>query len=165
MSEITFKGNKVNTIGKLPQVGETAKDFALVGTDLSVKSLGDFSGRLVLNIFPSLDTGVCATSVRKFNEKAAGLENTTVLCISKDLPFAHGRFCTSEGINNVVNLSEFRNNDFGTAYGVTMVDGPLAGLLSRSVVVLDENKKVIYTQQVPEIVEEPDYHSALAALK
>ncbi len=165
MSEITFKGNKVNTIGKLPQVGETAKDFALVGTDLSVKSLGDFSGRLVLNIFPSLDTGVCATSVRKFNEKAAGLENTTVLCISKDLPFAHGRFCTSEGINNVVNLSEFRNNDFGTAYGVTMVDGPLAGLLSRSVVVLDENKKVIYTQQVPEIVEEPDYDSALAALK
>lgn len=165
MSEITFKGNKVNTIGKLPQVGETAKDFALVGTDLSVKSLGDFSGRLVLNIFPSLDTGVCATSVRKFNERAAGLENTTVLCISKDLPFAHGRFCTSEGINNVVNLSEFRNNDFGTAYGVTMVDGPLAGLLSRSVVVLDENKKVIYTQQVPEIVEEPDYDSALAALK
>ncbi len=165
MSEITFKGNKVNTIGKLPQVGETAKDFALVGTDLSVKSLGDFSGRLVLNIFPSLDTGVCATSVRKFNEKAAGLENTTVLCISKDLPFAHGRFCTSEGINNVVNLSEFRNNDFGTAYGVTMVDGPLAGLLSRSVVVLDENKKVIYTQQVPEIVEEPDYDSALAVLK
>lgn len=165
MSEITFKGNKVNTIGQLPKVGDAAEDFQLVGTDLSVKSLGDFSGRLVLNIFPSLDTGVCATSVRKFNEKAAGLENTTVLCISKDLPFAHGRFCASEGINNVVNLSEFRNNDFGTAYGVTMVDGPLAGLLSRSVVVLDENKKVIYTQQVPEIVEEPDYDAALASLK
>lgn len=165
MSEITFKGNKVNTIGQLPIVGEAAKDFQLVGTDLSVKSLRDFTGRLVLNIFPSLDTGVCATSVRKFNEKAAGLKNTTVLCISKDLPFAHGRFCASEGINNVVNLSEFRNNDFGTAYGVTMVDGPLAGLLSRSVVVLDENKKVIYTQQVPEIVEEPDYDAALASLK
>ncbi|MGE5354664.1 MAG: thiol peroxidase [Deltaproteobacteria bacterium] len=165
MAEITFKGNKVNTIGDLPKVGETAKDFKLVGTDLSVKSLEDFKSRLVMNIFPSLDTGVCATSVRKFNEKAAGLENTTVLCISKDLPFAHGRFCASEGINNVVNLSEFRNNDFGTAYGVTMIDGPLAGLLSRSVVVLDENKKVIYTQQVPEIVEEPDYDSALAALK
>lgn len=165
MSEITFKGNKVNTIGHLPKLGEAAKDFTLVGTDLSVKSLRDFTGRLVLNIFPSLDTGVCATSVRKFNEKAAELENTTVLCISKDLPFAHGRFCASEGINNVVNLSEFRNNDFGTAYGVTMVDGPLAGLLSRSVVVLDENKKVIYTQQVPEIVEEPDYDAALASLK
>lgn len=165
MSEITFKGNKVNTIGQLPKVGDAAEDFKLVGTDLSVKSLGDFTGRLVLNIFPSLDTGVCATSVRKFNEKAAELENTTVLCISKDLPFAHGRFCASEGINNVVNLSEFRNNDFGTAYGVTMVDGPLAGLLSRSVVVLDENKKVIYTQQVPEIVEEPDYDAALASLK
>jgi thioredoxin-dependent peroxiredoxin len=165
MAEITFKGNKVNTIGNLPKVGETAKDFALVGTDLSVKSLGDFKGKVVLNIFPSLDTGVCATSVRKFNEKAAGLENTTVLCISKDLPFAHGRFCSSEGINNVVNLSEFRNNDFGNSYGITMVDGPLAGLFSRSVVVLDENKKVIYTQQVPEIVEEPDYDSAIAVLK
>lgn len=165
MAEITFKGNKVNTIGNLPKVGESAKDFALVGTDLSVKSLGDFKGRVVLNIFPSLDTGVCATSVRKFNEKAAGLENTTVLCISKDLPFAHGRFCSSEGIRNVVNLSEFRNNDFGNSYGITMVDGPLAGLFSRSVVVLDENKKVIYTQQVPEIVEEPDYDSAIAVLK
>jgi thiol peroxidase len=165
MSEITLKGNKINTSGELPKVGDQAKDFELVGTDLSVKSLNDFSGRLVLNIFPSLDTATCATSVRKFNEKASALDNTTVLCISRDLPFAHGRFCTSEGIQNVVNLSDFRDCSFGKDYGLGIVDGPLKGLHSRAVIVLDENKKVIYTQQVPEIVDEPDYDSALAALK
>ncbi|MEZ4908360.1 MAG: thiol peroxidase [Saprospiraceae bacterium] len=165
MAEITLKGNKINTSGNLPKVGEAAKDFELVGTDLSVKSLKDFPGRVVLNIFPSLDTATCATSVRKFNEKAAGLDNTTVLCISRDLPFAHGRFCSSEGIENVVNLSDFRNCQFGKDYGLGIVDGPLAGLHSRAVVVLDENKNVVYTQQVSEIVDEPDYDSALAALK
>jgi thiol peroxidase len=165
MAEITLKGNKINTKGELPKLGDTAVDFALVGTDLSVKTLNDFQGRLVLNIFPSLDTAVCATSVRKFNERAAGLNNTTVLCISRDLPFAHGRFCTSEGIDKVVNLSDFRDCKFGTNYGVDIADGPLAGLHSRAVIVLDENKKVIYTEQVPEIVQEPDYDAALAVLK
>jgi thiol peroxidase len=165
MAEITFKGNIINTTGFLPSVGETAKDFELVATDLSIKSLKDFSGRLVLNIFPSLDTGVCATSVRRFNQLAANVDNTTVLCISRDLPFAHSRFCTSEGIDKVVNLSDFKDGKFGMDYGLRMMDGPLAGLNSRVVIVLDENKKVIYTEQVPEIVQEPDYDAALAVLK
>lgn len=165
MAQITLKGNKINTVGDLPSKGEKVKNFKLVGTDLSEKSIDDFDGRIVLNIFPSLDTAVCAASVRKFNEMAAGLDNVTVLCISKDLPFAHGRFCTSEGIDKVVNLSDFRDYGFAKDYGVGIIDGPLAGLHARAVVVLDENKKVVYNQLVPEIVEEPDYDSALAALK
>ena len=165
MAEITLKGNKIHTLGELPKTGETAKDFTLTATDLSDKKLSDFSGKIVLNIFPSLDTPTCATSVRKFNEKAAGLENTTVLCISRDLPFAHGRFCTSEGIDKVVNLSDFRNCKFGKDYQLEIIDGPLAGLLSRVVIVLDENKKVVYTEQVPEIVDEPDYDAAIEAVK
>ncbi|HEB62540.1 MAG TPA: thiol peroxidase [Bacteroidetes bacterium] len=165
MAEITLKGNKINTLGELPKIGDKAKDFTLTGTDLADKKLNDFSGKIVLNIFPSLDTPTCATSVRKFNEKAAGLENTTVLCISRDLPFAHGRFCTSEGIDKVVNLSDFRTCQFGKDYQLEIIDGPLSGLLSRVVIVLDENKNVVYTEQVPEIVDEPDYDSAIEAVK
>ena len=165
MAQITLKGNTINTVGNLPQVGSQAKDFSLVGTDLSVKTLADFKGsRVVLNIFPSIDTGTCATSVRKFNEKASSLENTKVLCISRDLPFAQNRFCGAEGLENVVNLSDFKNNSFGNDYGLAIADGPLAGLHSRAVVVLDENGVVKYTEQVPEIVDEPNYEAALAAL-
>jgi thiol peroxidase len=165
MAEITLKGNKINTIGNLPKVGDAAPDFTLVKDDLSVKTLNDYKGsRLVLNIFPSLDTGTCAASVRRFNKEASELKNTKVLCISKDLPFAQARFCGSEGLKNVENLSDFRTGEFGKAYGVEIVDGPLAALESRAVVVLDEAGKVIYTQQVSEIVDEPDYEAAIAVL-
>ena len=165
MAEITLKGNKINTVGELPKTGNKAPDFTLVGTDLSEKSLNDFNGKIVLNIFPSLDTPTCATSVRKFNEKAASLTDTTVLCISRDLPFAHGRFCTTEGIDKVVNLSDFRTCKFGKDYQLDIVDGPLAGLHSRVVIVLDENKNIVYTEQVPEIVDEPNYDAAIEAVK
>lgn len=164
MAQITFKGSPVSTIGELPAKGSPAPDFTLVKQDLSDTSLADCKGqKLVLNMFPSIDTGVCAASVRAFNEKAAALDNTTVLCVSMDLPFALGRFCGAEGIENVVPASAFRSN-FGEHYGVTIADGPLAGLLSRAVVVLDESGSVIYTEQVPEIAEEPNYDAALAAL-
>ena len=163
MAEITFKGNSVNTLGSLPSVGEQAKNFSLVGTDLSEKSLSDYKGKkVILNIFPSINTGVCATSVRKFNEEASSLDNTVVLCISKDLPFAQSEYCAAKGLNNVEMLSDFRSN-FGEEYGVEMQDGPLKGLLSRAVVVIDEDGKVVYQQQVPEIGQEPDYESALKA--
>ncbi len=165
MAQITFKGTPINTIGDLPVKGATAPDFTLVKRDLSETSLADYKGKtLVLNIFPSIDTGVCAASVRKFNEKAAELTNTVVLCISMDLPFAQSRFCGAEGIQNVVTASAFRSN-FGDHYGVNIADGPLTGLLSRAVVVIDAAGKVIYTEQVPEIAQEPDYDAALAALK
>ena len=165
MAQITLKGNKINTIGDLPQLGSQAKDFSLTATDLSVKTLADFKGsRVVLNVFPSIDTGTCATSVRKFNEKASNLENTKVLCISRDLPFAQNRFCGAEGLENVINLSDFKNNSFGNDYGLAIADGPLAGLHSRVVIVLDENGVVKYTEQVPEIVDEPNYEAALTAL-
>ncbi len=165
MTKITFKGNSVNTSGSLPSTGTVAPGFKLVKSDLGNLSLDELRGKkVILNIFPSLDTGVCATSVRKFNQMAAGMENTVVLAISKDLPFAHGRFCSVEGIANVITLSGFRDSAFGKAYGVDMVDGPLAGLYARCVVVLDEKGIVIYTEQVPEIVQEPDYDKALAAL-
>lgn len=165
MAQVTLKGNPVHTIGELPEKGTQASDFKLVKTDLSEVSLDDFNGKqVILNIFPSVDTGTCATSVRKFNEKAAKLDNTVVLCISKDLPFAHARFCGAEGIESVESLSAFRNEDFAKAYGIGLTDGPLKGLLARSVVVLDEGGKVKYSQLVPEIVDEPDYDSALAAL-
>ena len=161
----SLKGNAVNTRGELPAKGKAAPSFKLVKTDLSETGPADFKGKkLLLNIFPSLDTGVCATSVRKFNEKAAGMKNTVVLAISKDLPFAMGRFCTTEGINNLVSLSGFRDTDFGKAYGVDMVDGPLAGLYARSVVVIDEHGKVVYYELVPEITQEPDYEKAIKAL-
>ncbi|WP_159799133.1 thiol peroxidase [Flavobacterium sp. MK4S-17] len=166
MAEITLKGNPVKTIGELPEKGTAAPGFTLVKTDLSTASLEDFKGsRLVLNIFPSVDTGTCAASVRKFNEKAAGLENTKVLCISRDLPFAQNRFCGAEGIENVISLSDFRDGSFGSNYGLTIANGPLQGLHSRAVVVVNENGEVIYTQQVSEIADEPDYEKAIAALQ
>lgn len=165
MSTVTLKGNPVNVAGEFLQAGQNAPAFTLVGADLSEKSLADFTGkRKILNIFPSVDTGVCAQSVRKFNEKAAGLANTVVLCISADLPFAQSRFCGAEGIENVAMLSSFRSN-FARDYGVALSDGPLAGLNARSVLVLDENNQVVYSQLVAEITEEPEYEAALAAAK
>jgi thiol peroxidase len=165
MASITLGGNPINTSGELPKIGSQLADFKLVKNDLSTASLADFSGqRLVLNIFPSIDTGTCATSVRKFNESASKLENTTVLCISKDLPFAQKRFCGAEGLDNVVNLSDFQEGRFGKSNGLEIIDGPLAYLHSRAVIVTDENGIVIYTEQVPEIANEPNYEAALAAL-
>ena len=164
MAEITLKGNKIHTIADLPQVGSSAKDFTLVAEDMSEKTLADYKGKKkVLNIVPSLDTPVCATSTRVFNEKAAGNADTVVLVISKDLPFAMKRFCATEGIKNAIPLSDFRGK-FSDTYGVTITDGALKGLTSRAIVVLDENDKVVYTEQVPEIAQEPDYDKALAAL-
>ncbi len=158
MAKITFKGNAVNTNGQLPTVGSKAPDFKLVGAGLNEISLADYKGkRVVLNIFPSLDTGVCATSVRQFNKWVSDKENTVVICVSKDLPFAQSRFCGAEGLNNVITASDFRYNNFATDYGVLMTDGPLTGLMARSVVAIDENGKVSYTELVPEIVQEPVY--------
>ena len=166
MAKITLKGNAINSIGNLPKVGEKAPDFVLVKNDLSEAKLSDYQGKkVVLNIFPSLDTPVCATSVRKFNAELNNLENTVVLCISRDLPFAQARFCGAEGLKNVVTLSEMRGEAFSQAYGVKIVDGPMAGLMARSVVVIDEKGKVIYNELVPEIVQEPDYNKALISLK
>jgi thiol peroxidase len=166
MANITLKGNSIQTLGELPAKGTQAPDFELTKNDLSKATLKDFKGsRLVLNIFPSLDTGTCAASVRRFNKEAANLNNTKVLCISRDLPFAQARFCGAEGLNNVITLSDFATHQFGKDYQVEITTGPLAHLLSRSVIVLDEDHKVIYTQQVPEIVDEPDYEPALAILK
>lgn len=165
MANITFKGTSIHTAGELPAVGSPAPDFKLTAGDLSEKSLSDYKGKkVILNIFPSVDTGTCAASVRKFNQEAAGLENTIVLCISRDLPFAQGRFCAAEGIENVISLSEYKDNNFSDAYQLKIADGPLAGLLSRSVVVVDEEGKVVYTEQVAETTEEPNYEQALAAL-
>lgn len=165
MAQITLQGNIINTIGNLPKVGSKAPAFTLVKNDLSIGSLSDYLGKkVVLNIFPSLDTGTCAASVRRFNQEASNLENTVVLCISKDLPFAQARFCGSEGLEDVINFSDFRTGEFGKAYGVEIIDGPLAGLESRAVVVVDKDGKIIYTEQVPEIVDEPDYDKAMAAL-
>ena len=166
MAEITLKGNPVNTLGTLPEKGSKAPDFTLVKTDLSEAKLSDYKGKkVILNIFPSLDTPTCAASVRRFNKEASELENTVVLCISKDLPFAQARFCGAEGLDNVITLSDFRNGSFGKDYQVEIVDGPLAALESRAVVVVDEKGDVVYTQQVPEIVDEPDYEDVLAVLK
>lgn len=164
MATVTLKGNAIETVGDLPAVGSTAPDFNLVKTDLSEVRLADFKGKkLILNIFPSIDTGTCAMSVRQFNEKAAQLDNTAVVCVSADLPFAASRFCGAEGIENVITGSTFRSS-FGQDYGVTFATGPLAGLLSRAVVVIDETGKVVYTQQVAETADEPNYDTALAAL-
>ncbi|MEA1923863.1 MAG: thiol peroxidase [Pseudomonadota bacterium] len=166
MANITLHDNPINTIGTLPETGSKAPDFKLTKTDLSDTSLNEFAGkRLVLNIFPSIDTGVCATAVRRFNAEAEKLENTEVLCISADLPFAQARFCGAEGLDRVISLSAMRDRQFGENYGVTITDGPLAGLFSRAVVILDEKGTVIYTEQVPEITQEPDYEAALKALK
>jgi thiol peroxidase len=165
MSDVTFKGQPISVDGQFPAVGSTAPAFKLIASDLSEKTLADFAGkRKVLNIFPSVDTGVCAASVRHFNKDAAGLNNAVVLCISADLPFAQARFCGAEGIENVVMLSMMRGRKFLNDYGVAMTDGPLAGLAARAVVVLDERDKVIYTQLVDEITHEPYYDAALKAL-
>ena len=165
MAETAFKSSPVHTSGDLPAAGSAAPAFTLTGANLADVSSSDYAGRrVILNIFPSVDTGVCATSVRKFNEVAAGLDNATVVCASADLPFALGRFCGAEGIENVVVGSSFRS-DFGADYGVTMTDGPLRGLLARSVVVLDTDGSVLHSQLVPEITTEPDYDAAIAALR
>lgn len=166
MATVTLSGNPVAVAGNLPKPGETAPDFTLVGKDLNDVSLKAFAGkRKVLNVVPSLDTPVCATSTRKFNEKAASLANTAVLVISADLPFAMGRFCTTEGIANVTPLSTVRGREFMRSYGVEIADGPLRGVTARAVVVLDESNKVLHAELVPEITTEPNYDAALAALK
>jgi len=165
MSEITFKGNKVHTNGNFLMVDSIAPDFIGVKGDLSELSLSSLKGkRIILNVFPSLDTTVCATSVRRFNKEAASLQNTVILAISKDLPFAQGRFCTTEGIDKVIPLSAFRNSTFEDNYGMLLIDGPLQGLLTRGVIVIDETGKIIYSELVPEITEEPNYEAALASL-
>ena len=165
MASITLGGNPIHTNGDLPAVGSKATDFNLVKTDLGTATLADFAGsKVVLNIFPSIDTGTCAASVRKFNEKASTLANTKVLCISRDLPFAQKRFCGAEGLENVVNLSDFQEGSFGKTNGLEITDGPLAGLHSRVIIVLDENGVVTHTEQVAEIANEPNYEAALAAL-
>ena len=165
MAQITLRGNPVNTVGELPQVGSKAPEFTLTRTDMSDLSLKDLKGKnIVLNVFPSIDTPVCANSVRRFNEDAAKKDNAVVLCVSADLPFAQSRFCGAEGLEDVVPVSTFRHPAFGSDYGVAMADGPLAGLMSRAVILLDEDAKVIHVEQVPEIGQEPDYEAALRHL-
>lgn len=165
MATVTLKGTKINTLGSLPEKGSNAPEFKLTKNDLSVVNLLDYKGsKIVLNIFPSIDTGTCAQSVRQFNQEAAALDNTIVLCISKDLPFAQARFCGAEGIGHVEMLSDFRDGNFGKTYHVDFSDGPLAPLHSRAVIVIDENGKILYTEQVAEITEEPNYKAALEAL-
>ncbi|WP_142785783.1 thiol peroxidase [Changchengzhania lutea] len=166
MAHITLGGNSVETSGNLPEIGSQVKDFELVAVDLSTKTMDDFKGNtLILNIFPSVNTGICATSVRTFNKTGAAIPNTKVLCISRDLPFAQDQFCAAEGLDNVVMLSDFKTGAFGKAYGLDMISGGFDGLLSRCVIIVDDSGKVIYTEQVPEIGQEPDYDAALAAIK
>jgi thioredoxin-dependent peroxiredoxin len=166
MATVTLKGNAIETSGNLPKIGTLAPDFKLTATDLSTKTLNDFKGfKLVLNIFPSIDTGTCAQSVRQFNKEASNLENTKVLCISRDLPFALGRFCGAEGLDNVISLSDYKDGSFGKTYGLDFVTGPLEALNSRCVVIVNEKGLVTYTEQVSEIVNEPNYAAALEALK
>lgn len=165
MAKITLKGNEITTIGDLPSVGSQAPDFSLVKTDLGTAGLKDYAGKtVVLNIFPSIDTGVCAASARRFNSDAAGRTEAVVLCVSADLPFAHKRFCEAEGLENVIPASVFRSADFGKAYGQTITSGVLAGLLARAVVVIGPDGKVKYTEQVPEIGQEPNYQAALDSM-
>jgi thiol peroxidase len=165
MAQVTLKGNPVRTVGDLPAVGETAPDFTVVDKDLKEVRLQDFNGRkVVLNIFPSVDTPTCAMSVRRFNAEIVKRDNAAVVCVSMDLPFAHARFCGAEGIENVVSASAFRRPEFGDHYGVRITVGPLEGLFARAVVVVDDKGRVAYRQLVPEIAEEPDYEAALQAL-
>jgi len=166
MAQITLQGNPIQTIGTLPAVKDKAPGFTLTKTDLSDGTLQEYGGKtVVLNIFPSIDTAVCAASVRRFNKEAGELNNTVVLCVSADLPFAHQRFCEVEGLKNVIALSSFRAPNFGKDYGVTITSPPLAGLLSRAIVVIDPAGNIAYTEQVPEITQEPDYEAALALLR
>ncbi len=165
MATITLEGNEIHTVGELPAIGSDAPAFTLTNAEMGTATLSDYSGKkIVLNIFPSIDTGICAESTRRFNSAAGSLENTAVLCISADLPFALSRFCGAENLNNVITLSTFRNPEFGDDYGVRISDGPVAGLMSRAVVIIDESGKIVYTEQVPEIVQEPDYDAALTKL-
>lgn len=165
MANITLKGNEFKTIGNLPELGNKAPDFSLTAGDLSLKSLSDYSGKnIILNIFPSIDTGTCASSVREFNKKSTDLENTVVLCISRDLPFAQARFCGAEGIDNVITLSDFAKGSFGKNYGLTIENGPLAHLHSRAIVIINAEGNIIYTEQVAEIADEPNYEAALKVL-
>lgn len=166
MAEVSLKGNAINTLGDLPQVGTKAPDFELAAANLSDKTLSDYQGsRVIMNIFHSIDTGTCAASVRQFNKEVSELENTKVLCISNDLPFAMSRFCGAEGLENIETLSDFRDGNFGKSYNLTYIDGPIRGLLARAIIVLDENHTILHTEQVYEVVEEPNYKSALDALK
>ena len=165
MATITLKGNAVNTSGELPRVGQSAPDFTLTKTDLSDLKLADFKGkRVILNIFPSIDTPTCATSVRKFNQEASKLSDVVVLCVSMDLPFAQSRFCGAEGLDKVLPVSGFRHHEFGQRYGLTIIDGVLKGLLGRAIVVINAQGQVVYTQLVSEVANEPDYAAALKAL-
>ena len=165
MATINFKGNPIHTSGELPAVGTSYIDVAMTGGDLTDKNISSFEGKnIVLNIFPSVNTGICAQSVRTFNEKMSALPETTVICVSKDLPFAQGQFCAAEGLENVVMMSDFRT-DFGAKYGVTIEEGPMKGLLSRAVVVINKEGNVVYTEQVPEIAQEPNYEAAINSLK
>jgi thioredoxin-dependent peroxiredoxin len=165
MATIALRGNPIHTNGVLPKILTKAIDFQLVKADMTVATLADFAGsRLIFNIFPSIDTSTCATSVRKFNEKAAALHNTKVLCISRDLPYAQKRFCGAEGLDNVINLSDFRDGSFGKAYGLEMTDGKLQALHSRVVIVVDSHGTILYSEQVPDLADEPNYDAALAVL-
>lgn len=166
MAKITLQGNPFQTVGELPAVGSTAPGFKLTGVNLDDITLDQYKGqKVVLNIYPSIDTGICALSTRKFNEAANSLDNTVVICVSKDLPFAQKRFCGAEGLENVVSASEYKDSEFSHAYGVGIQDGPFGGLMSRAVVVIDENGSVVYNEQVPEIAQEPNYDAALAHVK
>ncbi len=166
MTKINLQGNPIETIGKLPAKDTMAPDFCLVNADLTDITLGEYKGKtIVLNIFPSLDTPVCAASVRRFNQMASEIKNTVVLCISADLPFAHKRFCEAEGLENVISASVFRSGDFGKDYGVTITTGPLAGLLSRAVVIINSGGRVVYTEQVPDIVDDPDFDAAFKVIE
>ena len=166
MAKLKLHGNPINTSGALPRLGAKAKDFVLTDNKLQDVSLANFTGKkILLNIYPSIDTGVCAASVRKFNADAAKAKNTVILGVSRDLPFALGRFCGAEGIDKVYTLSELRNHNFGKDYGLELVDGPMAGLLARAVIIIDENGKVVYRELVDDIIHEPDYKAALKALK
>jgi thiol peroxidase len=165
MATVTLKGNQINTSGILPEVGSKAPNFELVKTDLSTVSLNDFKGKkIVLNIFPSIDTGTCAQSVRQFNKELNEIDDVSVLCISRDLPFAQARFCGAEGLENVINLSDFKHNSFGKTYGLDFIDGPLQGLHSRAIIVIDTKGIITHTEQVQEIVDEPNYKAAFKAL-
>lgn len=165
MGKVAFKGQEVNLEGNLPKVGSVAPDFVLVKSDLSEVTLAELKGKnVVLNIFPSIDTGVCAASVRKFNKEAAGMANTVVLAVSADLPFASGRFCAAEGIENVHPASVFRNPEFAKNYGVLMIDGPLKGLLARTVIVINPEGNISYIELVPEITSEPSYQAAIDSI-
>jgi thiol peroxidase len=165
MATVTLKGNQINTSGILPEVGSKAPNFELVKTDLSTVSLNDFKGKkIVLNIFPSIDTGTCAQSVRQFNKELNEIDDVSVLCISRDLPFAQARFCGTEGLENVINLSDFKDNSFGKTYGLDFIDGPLQGLHSRAIIVIDSKGIITHTEQIQEIVDEPNYKAAFEAL-